>query len=384
MSRELEALILDAFAGLGSRRSLANGNFRLVAGGGETCAVYFSGNAPGNAVEIGLSPRVIAPLLGRTERALKEWLDRHDAAHRERTRSGQRGSYPDGLAFGSRRELVAFLAAWADFRNAGGAPASVGDQRPDALVVTRVEKAAQDAGFDLTPVWRGGWLVFRSSAFTDALAVQVPAADVFRVGMENMALAEKVAADCGLPRSTGDWPAIFDPVSGYEALYALLQRTAAVARLLAGEGAAVFRQAAAVLPATTEAERLVVQRVGQDIFRQSLIDYWQGRCAVTGLDVVPLLRASHIKRWADCANDAERLDVYNGLLLAPHLDALFDGGWISFDDAGRLLVCADLSGEQRALLGLDASWRLREIAHGHRRYMEWHRRWRFKDAQRAA
>lgn len=29
------------------------------------------------------------------------------------------------------------------------------------------------------------------------------------------------------------------------------------------------------LPQTTEAERLVVQRIGQDIFRARLIDYWR-------------------------------------------------------------------------------------------------------------
>ncbi len=374
MSREYEALLREAFAGLGSYVALASG-FRLQAPSGQTCAVYFSGNAPGNAVEIGLSPKALAPILGRPERELADWLSKPDAARRERTRSGQRGSYPAGLAFASRRELVAFLAAWADFRNGGVVPHSAGDAAPDALVVTRIEKAAQDAGFDRTPEWRGGWLVFHSSAFADALAVQVSVADVFRVGMENIACAEKLSADCGLAllRSTGDWPAIFDPVSGYEALYALLQRTGAVARLLAGEGAAVFRQAVVALPSTTEAERLVVQRVGQDIFRQSLIDYWQGRCAVTGLDFVPLLRASHIKPWANCANDAERLDVFNGLLLAPQVDALFDGGWISFADDGRLMVSDSLPESARVLLGLRADWGLTEVADRQRRYLTWHR-----------
>ena len=54
---------------------------------------------------------------------------------------------------------------------------------------------------------------------------------------------------------------------------------------------------------------------------------------MTGLDVPELLRASHIKPWADCGTDAERLDVFNGLLLAPHLDAAFDAGFITI--AGR-------------------------------------------------
>ena len=380
MSRELENLILDAFAGLGSRRPLANGNFRLVAGANQTCAVYFSGNAAGNAVEIGLAPKALAPLLGRTERELSQWLGGHAAARRERTVSGQRGSYPVGLAFGSYRDLAAFLGAWHMFRRGDGETTSVDTTAPGALAAARIGKAAQDGGFDRTPERHDGWLVFRSTAFTDAVAVHALAADAFRVGLSSHMWAQKVAADSGLPllRSTGDWPAIFDSVPGYEALHALLQRSGAVARLLAGEGAAAFRRETQALPATTEAERLVIQRVGQDIFRQSLIDYWQGRCAVTGLDVPPLLRASHIKPWAQCESDVERLDVFNGLLLAPHLDALFDGGWISFDDDGGVLVSHELSGEQQVRLAVQPGWRLAELAAPHIGYLAWHRRQLFR------
>jgi len=56
-----------------------------------------------------------------------------------------------------------------------------------------------------------------------------------------------------------------------------------------------FRIETADLPRSTEAERWVVQRVGQDLFRAALLDFWQGRCCITGLDVDELLRASHIK-----------------------------------------------------------------------------------------
>ncbi|EXI64550.1 MAG: hypothetical protein AW08_03634 [Candidatus Accumulibacter adjunctus] len=65
MNGEYEQLIRDAFDGLGSYSKLANG-FRLKSRQGQTCAVYFSGNAPGNAVEIGFAPTALAPLLGRT------------------------------------------------------------------------------------------------------------------------------------------------------------------------------------------------------------------------------------------------------------------------------------------------------------------------------
>ncbi len=54
------------------------------------------------------------------------------------------------------------------------------------------------------------------------------------------------------------------------------------------------------------------------------------------------LLASHIEPWAACETDAERLDVYNGLLLAPHLDAAFDQGFISFAADGELMVSPQL------------------------------------------
>jgi predicted restriction endonuclease len=122
-----------------------------------------------------------------------------------------------------------------------------------------------------------------------------------------------------------------------------------------------------------ELERLVVQRVGQDLFRSGLVDYWDGRCAVTALAVVELLRASHIKPWADCATDAERLDVYNGLLLAPHLDAAFDRGFITVQDDGTVVVSSRLTEQDRRVLGLDAPLRVRALQDGHRVYLPWHR-----------
>ncbi|ENO8722536.1 HNH endonuclease, partial [Salmonella enterica] len=63
---------------------------------------------------------------------------------------------------------------------------------------------------------------------------------------------------------------------------------------------------------------------------------------VTGTTFAPLLRASHIKPWAACENGNERLDPYNGIILAAHIDILFDQGWISFENDGRLLISDEL------------------------------------------
>ncbi len=86
-----------------------------------------------------------------------------------------------------------------------------------------------------------------------------------------------------------------------------------------------------------------------------------------------LLRASHIKPWADCATDAERLDVFNGLLLEARVDAVFDQGFVTVDDEGRLVVAAELGAEARQMLGLDVERRVRRLEAQHRVYLAWHR-----------
>src|SRR5439155_24108353 len=134
-----------------------------------------------------------------------------------------------------------------------------------------------------------------------------------------------------------------------------------------------FQKQIVGLPRATEVERLVIQRVGQDIFRSGLLDYWEGRCAVTGLAVPELLRASHIKPWADCASDAERLDVFNGLLLAPHFDSLFDAGLITMSENGEILVATGVDAKAREVLGLNRSLTLHGLTDSHNRYLQWHR-----------
>lgn len=100
---------------------------------------------------------------------------------------------------------------------------------------------------------------------------------------------------------------------------------------------------------------------------------WEDKCAITGLAVPELLRASHIKPWAACETDAERLDVFNGLLLAPHLDALFDKGFITVGDDGAVAVSEALRGGARRLLGLSDVLRVDRLTSEHRSYLTWHR-----------
>lgn len=86
----------------------------------------------------------------------------------------------------------------------------------------------------------------------------------------------------------------------------------------------------------TEKEQLVRSRVGQGLFRARVLEK-ESRCRFTGVVDQSLLIASHIKPWKDSDNN-DRLNGDNGLMLAPHVDKLFDRGWISFADNGDVLI----------------------------------------------
>ncbi len=171
---------------------------------------------------------------------------------------------------------------------------------------------------------------------------------------------------------------------GIGALAALLRRAAELSLALPDQAAHAFRERAAKALASvadkgTEVERVVRQRVGQDVFREALLDYWGGACAVMGLALPDVLRASHAKPWADCENDEERLDVFNGFLVVAHVDALFDRGLTTFDAGGDLVIAPRLTAEHRASLHLSEGMRLRWVAPEHLPFLQWHRDHVFRD-----
>jgi len=91
----------------------------------------------------------------------------------------------------------------------------------------------------------------------------------------------------------------------------------------------------------TDRQTLALARVGQGKFRSDVMRLWgKGEvCALTGIDLPEMLIASHIKPWRD-SDDRERLDPANGLLLAAHVDKLFDRYLLSFRAEGGDLVAA--------------------------------------------
>lgn len=240
--------------------------------------------------------------------------------------------------------------------------------------VTRMEKAARDGGFEIELPAEGDWLAFGSSQTPMRLWLRALDDGSLLIAVSHVNVGDEMrehatSRDWTLPH--GARALLGAPEFG--SLHRLILRAFQLSITLPDELLHLFERQTAHLPRATEVERLVVQRVGQEIFRSGLLNYWDDRCAITGLGVRELLRASHIKPWAACESDAERMSVFNGLLLAPHFDAAFDLGFITVNDDGRVISSAVLPEEARVLLGFDAPLRVRKPLDEHRVYLAWHR-----------
>ncbi len=238
------------------------------------------------------------------------------------------------------------------------------------MLPTLISKALIDSGYDLLQSVADGWFVASVSGSSASVAVTAQGASTL-VAVSEDGVMERI----GLPTTTYPLPSgmssvgvATNPAQLYEALRLLhtLQNNPV------GTLSAEVETRLAAIP-ITERTQEVRRRIGQDVFRDALMDLWQRRCALSGVDLPPsLLRASHAKPWA-LANDAERLDPFNGLLLAVHYDALFDKGLIAFGEGGQLLVSIVLTQEARETLGLNKPMHLRSVLPGHRIYLSYHR-----------
>ena len=86
----------------------------------------------------------------------------------------------------------------------------------------------------------------------------------------------------------------------------------------------------------TETAGTAKTRRRQSYFREAVLNNYDNKCGISGLDLRELLVASHILPWAN--HEAERLNVRNGICLSRLHDAAFDQRLIAFDDDLRLLL----------------------------------------------
>lgn len=127
--------------------------------------------------------------------------------------------------------------------------------------------------------------------------------------------------------------------------------------------------------AITDTERvgLIRSRRGQGLFR-ARVRQIETACRITRVENPEHLIASHSKPWRHCTNE-ERLDGENGLLLTPSVDHLFDHGFISFKDDGRMLVSpvADQDSLERMGIETDQTVNVGSFSEGQKKYLDFHR-----------
>ena len=106
-------------------------------------------------------------------------------------------------------------------------------------------------------------------------------------------------------------------------------------------------------------------------------------CPFTYITDIHLLVASHIKPWT-VSDEKEKVDPYNGYMLSPLYDRLFDKGYITFTDDQRILISNRISQENwdkmKKYCGLDTDKRYPLLLMDDKRksYLEYHRNYVFR------
>ena len=119
-----------------------------------------------------------------------------------------------------------------------------------------------------------------------------------------------------------------------------------------------------------EKKALVKMRVNQGIFRDKLLKKYS-KCCLCGVCNVAFLTASHIKPWVD-SDSKEKLDIENGFLLCPNHDKLFDGGWISFNDEGGILISSSIQQSDRVFMNVREDMKI-VLSEQNKKYLKFHR-----------
>ncbi len=222
-----------------------------------------------------------------------------------------------------------------------------------------LEKLLTDAGYDRHER-QNDWIVGTSSYYRHSVALKV-------IEMPILALPEKAAMQLNLFENAHFVP-IEDTPPGFP--YAMALELSELLYWLKKSVRLPFEEEDTV---TTDVESLVKQRRGQEKLRERLLEYWEGRCAVTEVATPELLVASHIKPWSMCDNAAEKLDLYNALLLNTALDRAFDQGFITFDNDGVLKISPIWNWKEANKMGIHKGMKLRRLDVRHLPYLNFHR-----------
>ncbi|MGJ7042752.1 hypothetical protein J2Y63_006035 [Shinella sp. BE166] len=238
------------------------------------------------------------------------------------------------------------------------------------VLLSELRDAANEHGYRIGPEEAGGWIFFRSASAPGEIGLAaVGSSGPFFLSVMHQGVARTLDASPASPCAKGHaggfvFATLDDLHAGVTAAYRL---SVSLPNLPLEK----FQKAVVGL-GDTEGERIQRFRIGQDIFRQALMEYWNGCCPLSGITSPDLLRASHMMPWSQCESDAQRLDVHNGLLLSALWDAAFDSGLVTFDTGGKVLPSSHLEAAARAELNVDSVGRL-ALRDEHQPYLDHHR-----------
>ncbi len=121
--------------------------------------------------------------------------------------------------------------------------------------------------------------------------------------------------------------------------------------------------------------REIVSRQGQQAFRNSLLEAYDQRCAISGCEVVEILEAAHIYPY----NGNETNQVANGLLLRADLHTLFDLGLLGVvavdaDTYQVILSPTLLNSEYKTIAGMRLQVPLNPTLRPSIEALDWHRK----------
>lgn len=238
------------------------------------------------------------------------------------------------------------------------------------IVLSELRDAANEHGYRIGPEEAGGWIFFRSASAPGeiGLAAESPSGPFF-LSLMLPGVVRALDAQAATPWAKGHAGAFM--FATRDELHVGVQAVYRLSVSLPNFPLEKFERAVAGI-GETEGQRAQKFRIGQNIFRDALMEYWNGTCPLSGISGPDLLRASHMMPWSDCTTDAQRLDVHNGLLLSALWDAAFDAGLVTFDDNGVILTSPRLEIAAHQALSIGQAPRL-ALRDEHQPYLAYHR-----------
>lgn len=122
-----------------------------------------------------------------------------------------------------------------------------------------------------------------------------------------------------------------------------------------------------------ESKKAIVNvRINQGKFRDLLLKRYNKKCCLCDVKNQEFLIASHIKPWAK-SESKEKADVDNGFLMCPNHDRLFDKGYITFDEDGKIKISDKLRRNDCIFLNVDSKMHIEQLTDGNKKYLKFHR-----------